>query len=305
MSGGSNDVYVMKRLIYFSLLAALSLPTVGCSVKELRENCLAPVSVHLNGFSVLQEEFPATKSDPVTPASYSDINALTLAFYAADGTEQYKATQLKSDNTTYTTFGDFSLSLPIDSYTLVAVAYTTKDGSPFTLTSPTEAAFTGAHAYETFVCTQAVNITSTSSVDISATLNRIVSFLKVVSTDGKTANVSNVRMTLSAGGRSFNPTTGLALSNTGFVNTVGNSAEVGAPSISSTAFFLASDEQTMNVTIETLDAQGNTLCTHTVNNVPFKRNRITRLTGPLYTNSGIAGSFRLNTDWLTEHTDTF
>ena len=290
----------MKRLIHLSLLAALGLSAVGCSVLEIRSNCLAPVSVHINGFSLSQEDCPATKSDPVALADCNEVNAITLAFYTSDGTEQYKATQLKSDNTTYTTFGDFSLSLPIDNYTLVAIAYTTKDGSPFILTSPTEAAYTGAHAYETFVCTRGLNITSTSAVDIGATLNRVVSFLKVVSTDGKTANVSNVRMTLSAGGKSFNPTTGLALSNTGFVNTVGNSAEIGAHSISSTAFFLASDEQTMDVTIETLDAQGNTVCTQTVNDVPFKRNRITKLSGPLYTNTAIAGSFRLNTEWLTE-----
>lgn len=105
-------------------------------------------------------------------------------------------------------------------------------------------------------------------------------------------------MTLSGGGKSFNPTTGLATSNTGIVNTVGNSASVGNHSTSSTVFFLASDEQTMDVTIETLDAQGNTLSSKTVSSVPFKRNRVTLLTGAMYTNSGISSSFQLNTDWL-------
>ena len=290
-----------------STFAAIALIAASCSIKEDRSKCpfIIPVNVHLSGFSMSQKNFPGTKTDPVDPMDYGDVNTITLAFYSGD-TEVYKATQSKSDATSYTTFGDFSLSLRMGSYTMVAIAYTTKEGSPFTLTSPTSASFTGAHVYDTFLYTRTVNIPNAdNAVGISATLNRIVSGLKVVSTDGKTSNVTNVRMTLSAGGRSFNPTTGLATVNTGFANTVGNSAAVGNPSTSSTYFFLATDEQTMNVTIETLDADGNTLSTKTVNDVPFKRNRITQLSGPIYTNSGVSGGFQLNTDWLTEYDDIF
>ena len=129
--------------------------------------------------------------------------------------------------------------------------------------------------------------------------------LTVVSTDGKTADVSNVRMTFSAGGKDFNPTTGLALTNTGLTNTVGNSAAVGATSTSSTMFFLNSDEQNIDVTIETLDAGGNTLFSKTVTNVPFKRNRVTKLTGAMYTNSGVDGAFQVETAWLDEYNANF
>ena len=149
-----------------------------------------------------------------------------------------------------------------------------------------------------------MDITSTSAVEISATLDRIITQLKVVSTDGKAANVSKMRMTFSAGGKSFNPSTGLALSNSGFTNTVNVSADIGATSICSSVFFLATDEQTMNVTIETLDADGNTLYSKTVNNVTFQRNRITRLSGPLYASSA-ASSLLLNTDWLTQQNVSF
>ena len=281
-----------KFLPFLALLAVLT----SCNKSE----SLVPVTVHLSGFTIDQEDFPSTKTTEA-PADYEAINALTLAFYKGS-TEVEKITQLRAGASS---FGTFSLSLPCDSYTLVAVAHTTKEESPFVLTSPTEAAYTGAHAYDTFVCTQPVSISTTSAVNIEATLDRIVSQLKVVSSDGKTADVTNVRMTLSAGGRSFNPTTGLATSDTGFSNTVGNSATVGSHSTSSTVFFLSSDEQTMDVTIETLDAQGHTLSTTTVNNVTFKRNRVTKLTGPMYTNSSVGSSFLLNTDWLTETTVNF
>ena len=112
-------------------------------------------------------------------------------------------------------------------------------------------------------------------------------------------------MTFSAGGKDFNPTTGLAITNTGFANTVGNSASVGNTSTSSTCLFLATDEQNINVTIETLGADGAVLFTKTVNNVPFKRNRKTILTGPMYTNTGVAGAFQVETAWLTDQNGTF
>ena len=68
-------------------------------------------------------------------------------------------------------------------------------------------------------------------------------------------------------------------------------------------FFLNTDEQDIDVTIETLDADGNSLFSKTIQNVPFKRNRKTILTGAMYTNTGMAGSFQVNTDWLTSGDD--
>ena len=56
----------------------------------------------------------------------------------------------------------------------------------------------------------------------------------------------------------------------------------------------------MDVTIETLDAEGNTIYSTVVSNVPFKRNRVTKLTGALYGASATAGSFQVNTAWLDE-----
>ena len=287
-----------KIIITLAAIALLS----ACSIKEDRIDCLAPVKVHLDGFSISQEELPATKA--TNPATYSAVNAITLAFYDAEGTEVYKSTQSKSDGSTYTTFGDFDLSLRMDSYTMVAIAYTTKDGSPFELTSPTSAAFTGAHVYETFAYTQAVDIEDTDPVELSATLDRIVSMLSVISSDTKPSNASSVRMILSAGGKSFNPTTGLATVNTGFANTVTISTAVGVSSTSSTCVFLASDEQTMDVTIEVLDEHENVLFSKLVEDVPFKRNRKTKLMGNIYSASS-SSSFLLDTSWLDEETLSF
>ena len=295
------------RLIYVALMGLL---IASCNQSDEQfENAkvgpIVPVTVHVDGFSVSHEEFSGAQTRAAQDVTdYTDVNAITLAFYKGDGTEAVKTTHLRTDGSTYTTFGEFSLSLPIGSYTMVAVAYYTNENSVLTLTSPTEASY-NTRARETFAYTQPVTISNTSAVDISATLNRIVSMLTVVSSDGKTADVSNVRMTFSAGGKDFNPTTGFAIANTGFANTVGNSAAVGATSTSSTMLFLNSDEQNIDVTIETLDAGGNTLFSKTVTNVPFKRNRVTKLTGAMYTNSGVDGAFQVETAWLDEYNANF
>ncbi len=283
------------------ILAGIALLFAACSndTETGGDSRVAPVRVQVSGYSVSQGDFPETRGVE-SAVDYTSINAITLAFYKSDGTQAYKHEQLRDDNTTYTTFGSFELTLPMGSYTMVALAYKTKEGSPLVLTSPTAAAFTGEHGYETFAYTQAVNITNTSTVDLSATLSRIISRLTVCSSDGRTANISNVRMTLSAGGWSFNPTTGLATVNTGCTNTVSIAAATGESTISSTNVFLLTDEQTMNVTIETLDAEGNTLFTKTVTDVPFKRNRVTILTGKMYTNDDMSGTFNIETAWLPD-----
>lgn len=293
----------MKNLKVFSLtIAVAGLLFSGCCKEQTSEVGYAKVKVHVDDFAFTQEEI-GTK-DVVPVADYNSVKAVTLAFYTSNGTEQYKVTQLKDDNTTYTTFGNFECSLPMGSYTMVVVAYKTLDDSPFVLTGPTAAAFTGAHAFETFATTQAVNITSTSDVNLSATLSRIVAKLQVLSTDGKTANASSIRMTMSAGGKGFNPATGLATSNTGFANTVSISAATGSTSNSISYLFLATDEQTMDVAIDVLDSDGNSISHREVSDVPFKRNRLTKLTGSLYS-AGSNSGFSVNTTWLTEHTMSF
>ena len=258
----------------------------------------APVTVRVDGFSISQEEFSgASRMTRATAVGdYSNVKVLTLAFYASNGTEVYKSTQSKNE----ANFGEFSLSLPIGSYTMVVLGYVLYDEDELTLTSPTQAEYTNGCPRETFAVTQEVNVTNTTAKEFTATLNRIVTCLQVISTDGRTANINKVRMTFSAGGKQFSPTSGLATVNTGSVSTVGVSAAEGASSTSIGYVFLTTDEQTMDVTIETLDAEGNTIYSKTVENVPFKRNRKTKLTGAIYAADATASGFQVNTDWLDE-----
>ena len=279
------------------LAAAMLLAATSCTNESLEsvvennaEQGYAPVTVRVNDFSITQEEMPSgggTTRAAQNPADYTDVGAITLAFYDAAGTEVYKTTQIKGDGS-YTTFGEFTANLQVGTYTLVAVARYYYAGDAFTLTSPTAAAYTSERPRETFAGTQSVTVTSASALDLDVTLNRISSWLKIVSTDGRPASATKIRTTFAKGGKGFNPTTGLATTDAGFA----------VP-------FLYTDEESMTITIEALDADDNVLATRVVNNVPFKRNRQTILTGAVFTADASAAAFKLETSWLDDETVNF
>lgn len=286
----------MKNLKSFAIpIATLALLFAGCS--KDKEVGTAKVHVSVSDFAITQQDLPQTKT-PQDAADYDDAKAIVLAFYNANGDEVYKTTQYKADPSTYTTFGEFECDLTIGSYTMVAVAYAHSDGDEFFLTSPTQAGFTSERPRETFAGTQNVSVTSTDPLDVTTTLNRISSSLRIISTDGRPAAATKIRTTYEKGGKIFNPSTGLALSDDGFAQ-VNNPSTAAGATIKVTSFpFLYSDEETMTVTIQALDANNNVLITKTVNNVPFKRNRQTTLTGAVFTPGSSSASFQLETDWL-------
>ena len=298
----------MKRLNYLTI-AALTLIMLGCSSESSEptevEKAMVPITVRVNNFSVSQEDFNATRATAV--GSYDGLQKLTLAFYKSDGTEMFKATHTKGSMGEGETFGEFSTTLPLGSYNMVVLGYVLYGDDALTLTSPTQAEWTVNAPRETFATTQVVNVTSLTALNLTATLSRIVSQLKVISTDNRTANVEKIRMTFSAGGKQFSPTSGFATVNTGSVSTVSTGVEVGERSGAVGYIFLATDEQEMSVTIETLDVDGNTIYSTVVENVPFKRNRKTKLTGSVYPTeaSARAGSFQVDTEWLDDYNMNF
>ena len=226
-------------------------------------------------------------------------------FYDEAGSVVYSATQIKSDNTTFTTFGEFTCSLPVGNYTMVAIARSYFDGDAFTITSPTEAAYTSERPRETFCATQSVTVTNTTPLDLNVTLSRISSMLRIVSTDGRPASATKVRTTFAKGGKGFNPTTGLALTDTGFSQTNTPSTAVDSTIKVSSYPFLYTDEETMNITIQVLDADDNVLVTKVVNNVPMKRNCKTTLQGAVFSADASSAGFLLETSWLADSTITF
>ena len=274
------------------------------NLEELEKNRRVPVNVHVSEFSFSMENLPGTRT-AVAPGSYEYFNGeITLAFYDGN-TEVCRYTQLESDNSTYTTFGDFTCELSKGTYTMVAVCRDVGNGDVFTLTNPTQAGYSSLRVRETFVATQSVEVTGTSAVNLSVTLNRVVTKLGIYSTDIRPAGVSAIRTTYSAGSKSFNPSTGIALGNAGFSTTNSSSAAVGETIGIANYAFLATDEQTMDITLEVLDNDNQVIISKVIQNVPFKRNRMTALHGPVFTPAATTASFTLETDWLDDHNINF
>lgn len=283
---------MLKKSLPF--LAFLALVASSCGVKNQNPEGLTPVSVHVNDFRITIDNISDTKATDA--ASYSNLKALTLAFYEGS-TEVFKSTQLQGD----AHFGDFSLNLPLGTYAMVVLGYSCYEGDVLTLTSPTSAAFTAGRIGETFAYTQEVTVSNTDELELSATLDRIVAKFNVVSDDHRTQGAEKVRMTFSGGSKAFNPTTGLATSDTGFSNTVNISTNVGARSSSVSYLFLSTPEQTMDVTVEVLNSTEEVLYHKVMRNVPFKQNRSTKLTGKLYTVTAPGSTaFQVNEDWLDD-----
>jgi hypothetical protein len=303
-----NKIFLMA--VICQMCAALSScssdESLDSSVNPSNEQVMAPVKVVASDYDISQGEFAGTRAKSV--GEYAGIKALTLAFYrAGDDHEMVKMTHFKSDPSAYTTFGEFSTSLPLGSYTMVVLGYGQGNSNQeITLTSPTSASYGEGAVRETFAYTQSVNITNSAAVELSATLVRVISALAVRSTDNRPAEVTHLRITYSAGGKSFSPSSGLATSNTGFVDLIAFGSAAGESTYSGSFLFLDTDEQTMDVTIETLDgADGNVLFSRTFADVPFKRNRQTTFRGKVYTNSAEAGSFQVEEGWITANTIDF
>ena len=296
----------MKKFFFMAGLVLLAASCSNENVNEVINNgeqATAPVKVRVSDFSISLEEMSSGSTRGAqSAASYEIVGAIDLAFYSGE-TEVYKTTQVRGDGS-YTTFGEFSCNLPLGSYTMVVVGRGKFDGDVFTLTSPTAAGYTTERARETFCATQSVTVTA-AGADIGVTLNRINSAIQIVSTDGRPAIATKVRTTYAAGSKSFNPTTGEATDDNGFSVTNTPSSAVGATINPGSYLFLATDEETMNITLQVLDDNDNVLVTKVVPNVPLKRNRLTILRGALFTAESSSAAFQLETSWIENHTVNF
>ena len=292
VSSVKSVVYNLFVLFVFALTSCSSDSPESPSALE------APVTVSVSDFAVTVSDFPDAQTRAVSPESYENVKALTLIFFR--GTENvYEATQWRSDATSYTTFGVFTCSLPVGTYTMVVVGRNYSDGDEFTITSPTAAAYTSERVRETFSHSEVVTIADTNPVSLSATLSRIVARLIVKSTDPRPAEATKIRTTYAKGGKGFDPSSGLATTDAGYTLTNTTSSTAGQTVGIHNFVFLASDEETMTITIEALDANDVVLSTKVVPNVPLKRNKTTMLSGAIYTDASTATStFDLNTDWL-------
>ena len=57
----------------------------------------------------------------------------------------------------------------------------------------------------------------------------------------------------------------------------------------------------MDITLEVLDNDNQVIISKVIQNVPFKRNRMTALRGPVFTPAATTVSFTLEEDWINDY----
>ena len=171
----------------------------------------------------------------------------------------------------------------------------------------------GAHSIvwekpsDTFWKDYEVNVMSTSNGNRAVTLDRVVTKLKLTVTDEVKAECAEVAVEPVAWYYGWDYVHGapVAQQQTERVvavpaNLVGTSGQLAV-----TIFGLSgSTEWTTDVTVSARTAEHAVIGTATMTNVPFKANRATEYSGPLF-GSGGSLTLSLNTDWLDAETGTW
>ena len=291
---------MMKKFYGMLLISCVATLQWGCADKE---------PFYGDGESnVFISVTPANEGNgakaPVSLLQATDINAVTVVFFDAQGDKAYEETQLRADFTgdSAVNFGKFVGLLGTGEYTMMVFGY--GDSQPMTITSPTLATFANSPKI-VYSAQRAVAVTQSGRLELTAELKRIVAQFQIRAEETSIPNgIKCLRYTFSKSGVALNPTTSLATTDTGFIafssDLQPHWGETIDPLNFATYFLLFSDEETMDVLVEALDVSETVVVSHNFRNVPFKRNRLTFIRGSLF-HGDIGTGFTVDTQWLNPY----
>lgn len=280
----------MKKIMI--LLASIFL--LACTSND---DEIADVDVSKTVAFALQGDFsfsitPFTRSLEADGYAMSDVWVLDYV----DGVLKQQVHQTSSD----ANFGSPSISLGYGSHHLYFV--TSRGASPVLDTDASTLSF--SRVSDTFWKDYELTVTSSTSSTISVELDRIVTKLRITITDAVPDDAATFNITPHTWYYGFNYMTGAPIAETTDATSTINipSSSLGQQNVmmSMFSFSPASDWQT-NVSLNSKTSASVVIGNASVANVPFARNRITNVTGDLYSRVSMAG-MTLNTDWLDSYT---
>ena len=276
----------MKRFIYIIMVAAMM---AACSKDEspVHSDSVAKITFAIQGdFTLNTHDFTrALTSDG------KDMTDVWVLDYQGGELQQ----QLHQSDNTAADFGVPTLDLSIGTHHLYFVA--SRGTSPVLNTEAKTLTFT--KVLDTFWRHYEITITSgTSSGSRAVSLDRVVTKLKVVFSDAIPTNAATFNITPTAWHYGFNYQTGNPTAETSQVITINiPNASIGATGESINVFgFSTTAEWNTNVAIVCKAANNDVLGSASLVGVPFKRNRVSEYTGPLFGDSG-SMTLSLNTSW--------
>ncbi len=278
-----SNRYVLAALV--GLAAVFS----SCSVKEdLAVSGKSEVFLDLRGFGL--------KQSSLTKASEGQAPH-RIVFKAFDSSDAvvYETVQTSSDEG----FGSLSFELSPGAYTFVAVAHdvsnaVTNPTVAASIASPSQATVPEALIQDTFCKTLQVTIEPGKSFSAGMTLERIISSFEIYLNDKVPEGtkmfkiVANTSGSAASGNASFNPSTGLATADRQYVREVDISAGIGIAKnhIGLNLFLNSDEEEKIDITATAYNTEGQMIASHTLEDVPMKRNCLTTARGNFFTAGG-------------------
>ncbi len=292
----------MKKFIFMglaSLVAFTSCQKVSMD-SESEEDGFANLTFDLTPVGS-NETFSLTRA-----GLSSTISKLDLVVYSVDGTDytEFKTIQQESSDES---FGNVSIeNVPYGEYLVIAVGHKCSNHATIT---PTKVDFDGKLA-DTFMAYKTITVSSKTSAQ-SLELNRVTSQFILLVEDLQPEEIKSVEFKVTGGATEFDPSTGLAAAASEDERTV-TISDVSSFSGQTERTFsfrtcLPSIEATINVVANFKNADGETVCSKTFDDVPMKVNRMTKYSGKIYNQLTSTGgiSFSISDTQEEEYTYSF
>lgn len=276
----------MRNLTHALLL--LLLLTIGSScqkvaIDEIEEGKNSNENTVTAKFRISQLEqipFDALQNSKVRAADIKQAcSHLFFAVYTTSGDRK----TYKSQNSTDSDFGIFSLSLEKGTYRFVALAYNS-NYNPTNSTDPTKINFgNNGKMSDTFLWSGDVTIDDNIEKDI--VLKRAVAAFRLVTTDNIPDNVAKINFRYTGGSSTLNAITGKGNANSKQDETF-TVNETGKPATFTVFTFPKDDANVLKMQITALDTNGNTVASRNFDDVPITRNKVTEYKGLLFGKTG-------------------
>jgi len=276
----------MKKLLF-----AAALLMAACSQQPASENeKMVDVTFDVSG------DFSLTTTPIATRALDADGKSMTdvwvLDYVGSELKQQVHQAATDAD------FGSPTLSLSVGAHTLYFVA---SRGTDAVLDTDART-LSFSKVNDTFWAAKALNVSGTTGTQAVA-LDRIATKLRITFSDAIPTGAATFNVTPAQWHYGFNYTTGEPTTATASQPITVNipSSYIGLVGQSVSLFgFSGSDVFTTDVAIDCQDADSHVLGAATVPSVQIKRNRISALTGSLFSKTSTIG-FTLNTEWLDDY----
>ena len=247
-------------------------------------------------------------------SEWKPVSHRTAGYLAADGKDMTDVwvldymggelvQQLHQGDNTAEDFGRPSLNLKYGAHHIYFIA--SRGQSPQIDTDAHTIAF--AKVFDTFWRDYEVSVVSTSNGNRAVELNRCVTRLRLTFTDAVVPETSTINITPNTWYYGFDYTDGTPCEVKTFqpISITIPDNEKGRTGLLANIFgFSAADEWTTSVSINSKKADGSIIGSAVINDAPFKANRITEYSGPLFGSDGKM-ALSLNGTWDDSYQGTW